>query len=149
MISKTLAEDMKSALKAGDKVRLSVIRMIIAELKNARIAAGEDLAEEQEQKVVAAYAKKRKEAMDMYREAGRADLVEKEKVEHDITVSYLPPQLDEAELKRIVAAKIEETGARDMKDFGRVMKAVMTEVGSRADGTAVSAMVKKLMSEQN
>ncbi len=140
---------MKSSLKAGDKVKLGVIRMVLAELQNAKIAAGEDLTEEQEQKVVAAYAKKRKEAMEMYQDANRADLVEKEKVEYDITVSYLPPQLDEDELKRIVAAKIEETGAASMKDFGRVMKAAMAEVGSRADGTAVSAMVKKIMSEQN
>jgi uncharacterized protein YqeY len=86
--------------------------------------------------------------METYKEAGRPDLVEKEKVELDITTSYLPPQMNEDELKGLVRAKIEETGAEGMKDFGRVMKAVMAEVGSRADGSAVSAMVKSVMSEK-
>ncbi len=149
MISKLLTEDMKAAMKSRDKVKLSVIRMLLADLKNARIAAGEDLTEEQEEKVVAAYSKKRKESMETYEKAGRPDIVEKEQVEYDITVSYLPPQMDEEELKRLVVAKIEETGAGSMKDFGRVMKAVMGDVGSRADGSAVSAMVKRVMSEQD
>ena len=148
MISKTLTEDMKSAMKSGDKVRLGVIRMLIAEIKNARIAAGEDLSEEQEEKIIAAYAKKRKETMETYKEAGRPDLVEKEKIEFDITMSYLPAQLDDDELKKIVRAKVAEAGAESMKDFGRVMKAVMAEVGSRADGSAVSAMVKTVMNEK-
>ena len=87
--------------------------------------------------------------METYDKAGRPDIVEKEQVEYDITVSYLPPQMDEEELKRLVVAKIEETGAGSMKDFGRVMKAVMGDVGSRADGSAVSAMVKRVMSEQD
>ncbi len=149
MISKKLTEDMKAAMKSRDKVKLSVIRMLLADLKNARIAAGEDLTEEQEEKVVAAYSKKRKESMETYEKAGRPDIVEKEQVEYDITVSYLPPQMDEEELKRLVMAKIEETGAESMKDFGRIMKAVMSDVGSRADGSAVSAMVKRVMSEQD
>ena len=149
MISKTLTEDMKNAMKSGDKVRLGVIRMLIAEMKNARIAAGEDLTEEQEQKIIASYAKKRKETIETYKEAGRPDLVEKEKVELDITMSYLPAQLDDEELKNIVRAKIAETGAESMKDFGKVMKAVMAEVGSRADGSAVSATVKAVMNEKD
>ena len=140
---------MKAAMKSREKVKLSVIRMLLADLKNARIAAGEDLTEEQEEKVVAAYAKKRKESMETYEKAGRSDIVEKEQVEYDITVSYLPPQMDEEELKSLVMAKVEETGAESMKDFGRVMKAVMVDVGSRADGSAVSAMVKRVMSEKD
>ena len=140
---------MKAAMKSREKVKLSVIRMLLADLKNARIAAREDLTEEQEEKVVAAYAKKRKESMETYEKAGRSDIVEKEQVEYDITVSYLPPQMDEEELKSLVMAKVEEAGAESMKDFGRVMKAVMVEVGSRADGSAVSAMVKRVMSEKD
>ena len=97
MISKKLTEDMKAAMKSRDKVKLSVIRMLLADLKNASIAAGEDLTEEQEEKVVAAYAKKRKESMETYEKAGRPDIVEKEQVEYDITVSYLPPQMEEEE----------------------------------------------------
>jgi uncharacterized protein len=149
MIAKKLAEDMKIALKSGDKARLSVIRMLLSELKNAEIAAAHELTDEEEEKVVAAYAKKRLETMETYKQAGRADLLEKEKGEYDVTVSYLPPRIEEGELQKIVLQKIEETGAQGMKDFGRVMKAVMASVGSRADGSAVSAMVKRVMSDQS
>ncbi|UCG53093.1 MAG: GatB/YqeY domain-containing protein, partial [Candidatus Latescibacterota bacterium] len=83
-----------------------------------------------------------------YKEAGRSDLAEKEEYEYDLTISYLPPQMDEDELVSLIGAKIEETGAQGMKDFGRVMKAVMEVVGGRADGSAVSALVKNLMSKQ-
>jgi hypothetical protein len=149
MISKQLADDMKIALKAGEKARLSVIRMLLAELKNAEIAAAHELSQEEEEKVVAAYAKKRLETMDTYKQAGRADLFEKEKGEYETTVSYLPPRIEDDELQKLVAQQIEETGAQGMKDFGRVMKAVMASVGSRADGSVVSAMVKKVMSDRS
>jgi uncharacterized protein YqeY len=145
MISKKLAEDMKAAMKSGDKPRLSLIRMLMAELKNARIAAGEDLEEGEEQKVVSAYAKKRKETVAIYKEAGRTDLADKEQFEYELAISYLPPRMDVQELETLIAAKIEETGADGMKDFGRVMKAVMDIVGSKADGSEVSALVKKTM----
>jgi uncharacterized protein YqeY len=145
MISNKLNEDMKTALKAGDKVKLGVIRMLRSELKNASIAAGGELSDEQEQKVLASYAKKRKEAQDEYAKAGRDDLAAKEYEEYKLTMSYLPAQLDEAELGAIVKAKIEETGAQGPADFGRVMKAVMAEVGSRSDGSAVSAVVKRIL----
>ena len=145
MISNRLNDDMKTALKAGDKVKLGVIRMLRAELQNARIAEGDDLSEEQEQKVLASYAKKRKEAQEEYAKAGRDDLAKKEHDEFELTMSYLPAQLDEAELSAIVKAKIEETGASGPADFGRVMKAAMGEVGSRSDGATVSAVVKKIL----
>lgn len=148
MISKKLTEDMKTALKSGDKQKLGVIRMLIAELKNARIATGHELSEEEEEKVIAAYAKKRKETAETYREVGRNDLMEKEKTEHDITLSYLPPKMTDEELRSLIAAKIEEIDAQGMKDFGRVMKAVMGEVGSRAEGSVVSAAVKGVIGGQ-
>jgi len=149
MITKKLTDDMKIAMKSGDKAKLGVIRMLLSELKNAEIAAVRDLTNEEEEKVVAGYAKKRLETMDTYKQAGRADLFEKEKREYEITVSYLPPRIEEGELQKLIAEKIEESGAQGMKDFGRVMKAVMTSVASRADGSVVSAMVKKVMSDQS
>jgi uncharacterized protein YqeY len=120
----------------------------LSELKNAQIAAGHELSEQEEQKVVSSYAKKRKETVDTYKEAGRSDLADKEAAEYELTVSYLPPQLGEDELIDLINAKIGETGAEGMKDFGRVMKAVMAEVGGKADGSYVSALVKNLMSKQ-
>lgn len=145
MISERLTADMKAAMKSGDKVKLGVIRMLRAELKNARIAAGEDLTDAQEEKVLAGYAKKRKEAMEQYRQGGREDLAGKESAEYEITISYLPPRMDDAELAALVKSKIEETGASGKKDFGNVMKAVMQAAGSRADGAAVSAVLRKLL----
>jgi uncharacterized protein len=145
MISDKLNTDMTTALKAGDKTRLSVIRMLRAELKNAQIAAGEALSEEQEQKVLASYAKKRKEAKEQALEVGRSDLAEKEQFEYDVTMSYLPAQLDDAELESIVKTKIKETGASSPREMGQVMKAVMEVVGNRAEGSKVSSLVKKLL----
>ena len=145
MISEKLTEDMKAAMKAGDKTRLSVVRMLLSELQNARIAAGDSLSEADEEKVVAGYAKKRKETMDKYIELDRKDAADKEELEYNITLSYLPPKLDEAELTRIIKAAVLETGAEGPKDFGRVMKSAMEQVGSRSDGAAVSALVKKVL----
>lgn len=146
MIIDQLSEDMKTALKAGDKARLGVVRMLIAELKNARIAQGDDLDEAAEQKVLASYAKKRKEAMESARDGGRDDLVEKESFEHEVTMSYLPTQLEEGDLKAIVQKHIDAVDATDNQAFGQVMKAVMAEVGSQADGKAVSALVRQMLS---
>jgi uncharacterized protein YqeY len=148
MISKKLVEDMKTAMKSGDREKLGVIRMLLSELKNAEIAAGHALAEEDEEKVVAGYAKKRQESMETYKQAGRADLFEKEQREHAVTISYLPPRLGEEELAAIISEKIAETGAQGMKDFGKLMKAVMASVGSRADGSTVSAAVKRMIGEK-
>jgi uncharacterized protein YqeY len=145
MISERLTADMKAAMKSGDKPRLSVIRMLRAELKNAHIAAGEELSEEQEQKIVASYAKKRKEAREQAEQIAREDLAEKEEYEYTVTMSYLPAQMDEAELLSVIKEKIEETGAQGPKDMGKVMKAVMAAVGNQADGSTVSGLVKKTL----
>lgn len=146
MIFERLQNDMKTALKAGDKQRLSVIRMLMSELKNARIASGEDLDEAAEQKVLASYAKKRREAMESARDGGRDEHVANEQFEYDVTRSYLPEELGLEEIRAIVSGQIEATGASGAKDFGVVMKAVMGEVGGRADGKTVSAVVRELLS---
>jgi hypothetical protein len=145
MVIERLTEDMKTAMKAGDKARLSVVRMLLSELKNARIAQGSELDDPAAHKVIASYAKKRREAMEAARDGGRADLVEKERFEYDVTVSYLPRQMGEDELRSIVCRHIEQCGATGGQAFGVVMKAVMAEVGSGADGKLVSALVRELL----
>jgi uncharacterized protein YqeY len=144
MIIDQLKEDMKTAMKAGDKTRLGTVRMLMSELKNARIAKGDDLTESDEQKVLASYAKKRKESIETYGEGGRQDLVDKEQAEYDITISYLPAQLGEEELKAIVRKHVAAADGGPQA-FGQVMKAVLAEAGSRADGKAVSALVKEML----
>lgn len=148
MISDKLREDMKTALKAGDKERLSVIRMLLSEIKTARTRIGTEgeWTERDEERVVSGYAKKRKESLEKATELGRQDLADKEKFEYDVTVSYLPEAMDDAELLALVQSKIKETGATSNKDFGRVMKAVMEVVGSRAEGAVVSAVIREKLS---
>lgn len=144
MINDKLKEDMKTAMKAKDKVRLGVIRMLLSELKNERIARGEDLSESDEQKVIASYAKKRKEVIETSLAGGRTDVADKERAEYEITISYLPRQLDENELKALVKKHMDDIGG-GKQAFGQVMKAVMAEVGSQAEGKTVSALVKELL----
>lgn len=144
-ISGKLTQDMKAALKSGEKERLSVIRMLLSELKNARIAAGAELSVPEEEKVLASYARKRQDSINKYRDGGRPELAEKEEREYQITVSYLPEQLTEAELKEIVRSTMAELGAGGKKDFGRVMKAVMETVGNRAEGGAVSSILREML----
>jgi uncharacterized protein YqeY len=144
MITDQLKEDMKTAMKAGEKTRLGTIRMLLSELKYARIAKGDDLAEEDEHKVLASYAKKRKESIEKYGEGGRQDLVDKEQAEYDITMGYLPEPMGEDELKKIIQKHIEASGG-GMQAFGQVMKGVMAEVSGQADGRQVSALVKQLL----
>lgn len=145
MIKEKLNEDMKVAMKAGDKLRLSVIRMLMSELKNERIAKGADLDETAERKVLTSYAKKRKEAMDAARAGGREEIAQREQAELDITVSYLPKQLSDDELRTVVKKHVEASEASGPQAFGTVMKSVMAEVGGQADGKLISSLVRELL----
>lgn len=147
MIIDQLREDMKAAMKSGDKPRLGVVRMLISELKNARINSGADLDDAAEQKVLSSYAKKRREAMQAARDGGREEIAEREQYEYDVVTSYLPAQLSEDDLRAIIERHVAAVGAdAGPKAFGEVMKAVMAEVGSSADGKMVSALVREMLS---
>jgi uncharacterized protein len=145
MIWEKLDQDMKTALKSGDKLRLSVVRMLISELKNERIAQGADLDELAQRKVLASYAKRRKESVEAARSGGRDDIATREQQEYDITMSYLPKQLSDDELRAVVKKHIDASGGSGTSAFGVVMKSVMAEVGGQADGKLVSALVRELL----
>jgi uncharacterized protein YqeY len=145
MITEKLTEDMKTAMKAGDKLRLSVVRMLLSELKNEKIAQGKVLDDASEQKVLGSYAKKRREAMEAARAGGREEIASREQEEFDITMSYLPRQLPEEEVRAVVKRHIDESGATGPQAFGAVMKSVLGEIGGQADGKLVSALVRELM----
>ncbi len=149
MIKDDLAKDMIQAMKDGEKLKLSVIRMLRSELKNAEIAAGGELDEIQTQKILKSYAKKRRESIEKYREGGREDLAEKETREYDITMSYLPPMMNEKEIEFIINEAIIEMGAAGRKDFGKIMKAVMEKTGGRAEGSEISVLLKKALSDKS
>lgn len=141
-----LQDEMKQALKAKDNLKLSVIRMLISEIKKVQIDKKKELSDEEIIEVIQRYAKQRKEAIKQYKDAKREDLAQKEEQELEIVSKFLPKQLSEEEIVKIVEQVIKETGASSMKDMGKVMKMVMEKVKGRADGSLVSKIVKEKLS---
>jgi uncharacterized protein YqeY len=141
-LQQRLTDDMKTAMKAGDKDTLGVVRRAIAAMQNARIEKREDLDEQEEIKVIRSIAKQHKESIEQFRAAGREDLATKEEAELEILSTYLPAEMDQAQLEALVDAAIAESGASSMKDMGGVIKIVMAKAQGQAEGGAVSALVK-------
>lgn len=141
-IQDRLLEAMKVAMKARDSLRLSTIRMARTALKNAEIAARQELDEAAAIKVLSTLVKQRREAAEAYRET-RPELAEKEELELVVLQEFLPAQLSEAELEGLVVKAIAESGASSMKDMGAVMKLVTPQTTGRADGKLVSKLVRK------
>jgi uncharacterized protein YqeY len=137
-----LTADMKTAMKAKDQLRLSTIRLVRSAVKNAEIDKGGSLSEEELIGVIAREAKKRREAIALYEQGGRSELAEKESRELDVLQEYLPEQLSEAEIGRLVDEAIADTGAAGPREMGKVMAALMPKVKGKADGALVSAIVK-------
>jgi uncharacterized protein YqeY len=130
--------DVRAAMKAGEKDRASALRMIVDSLqKDAKLGDGDEVAVLQRER------KKRLEAVDAYRDAGRSEQADAEGFEAELIEGYLPSQLSEEELGEMVAAAIEETGAAEQRQMGDVMKALMPKVAGRADGKRVSAAVRE------
>ncbi|RKQ63526.1 hypothetical protein C7457_0400 [Thermovibrio guaymasensis] len=146
-LKERLKEDMKAALKAKDKEKLSVIRMLQALIKNAEIDKRGELTDEEIISLLQKYAKQRRESIEMYEKGGRQDLVEKEKRELEIVESYLPKQMSEEEIRELVAEVIKEVGASSPKDLGKVMQAVMPKVKGRANGSLVNRVVRELLAQ--
>jgi hypothetical protein len=132
--------DMTSAMKAGEKVRVGALRLVLSELQKAEKDGSSD-----ELAVLRRERKRRLEAAEQFRDGGRPELAEQEESEAKLIEGYLPAELDDSELDAIVAAAIAETGASDPKDMGQVMKAVMAKAGGRADGKRASARVREAL----
>ncbi|HOY44414.1 MAG TPA: GatB/YqeY domain-containing protein [bacterium] len=141
-----LTEDMKSAMKAGAAVRLGTIRLLRGQIKDAAIDKRAELTDDEMLGVLANAAKKRREAIEAYRNAGRVDLAEKEEAELAVIQGYLPAALDAAEIETIIDRAIAEAGAQTIRDLGKVMPLVMNETKGRADGKMVSEMVRRKLS---
>jgi hypothetical protein len=141
-----LQEEMKSAMKSGDKDKLSTIRMLISEIKKVQIDSKKELSDEEIISILQKYIKQRKEAYTQYEQVGRKDLAEKELKEIEIVQQFLPPLLSEEELIKIVKETIQEVGASSIKDMGKVIKAVMDKVKGRAEGSLISKIVKEKLS---
>jgi uncharacterized protein YqeY len=132
--------DMTSAMKAGERERAGALRMVLSELqKAAKEDGGDELA------VLRRERKRRLEAADQFRAAGRPELADQEQSEAELIQGYLPAELDDSQLDALVAEAIEETGASSPKEMGQVMKAVMTKAQGRADGKRVSVRVREAL----
>jgi hypothetical protein len=131
-------DDVRTAMKAGERERVSALRMIVDALqKDAKLGEGNELAVLQRER------KKRVEAADAYQEAGRAEQAAAERLEAELIESYLPAQLSDEELGELVDAAVAETGATEQKQMGQVMAALMGKLDGRADGKRVSAAVRE------
>lgn len=144
-LSDQLQSDLTSAMKARDSERTATLRMVVAAVKNQRVAADQtgDLSDDQVRDLLAREAKRRSEAATAYREAGRDDLADKEEAELAVIRAYLPAQLSEPEVRALVDEAIAEVGASGPGDLGKVMSAVMPKTKGRADGKQVNAIVRE------
>jgi uncharacterized protein YqeY len=138
-----LSEDMKSAMKARDDLRLSTIRLVRSAVKNRDIELKRELNDQEIVEVIASLVKQRRESIRMFSEAGRTDLSAKEEKELAVLLDFLPQQLSREEVAVLVEKIIAECGAQGGKDMGRVMKALMPHVAGRADGKTVSDVVRE------
>ncbi len=137
-----LTEDVKVALKGGEKARLAALRLISAAVKQYEVDHRVSLEDGVALELLTKMAKQRRESISQFQSAGRDDLVAQEQFELDIILAYLPQPLSEAEVDAAVAAAIAETGAAGMRDMGKVMGVLNPRIKGRADMAAVSALVK-------
>jgi uncharacterized protein len=144
-LKEKLSEDMRSAMRTRDEVKLSTIRLVRSAIKNQEIDKGRELSDDEVVTVLMSEAKKRREAVEGAELASREDVAAKERAELDVVKQYLPEQIGESELEEIARGIITEVGATSMKDKGRVMPVLMQRVRGRADGRLASEVVDRLL----
>jgi uncharacterized protein YqeY len=140
-----LHADLNTAMKARDELTTATLRMALTAITNEEVAGkvARELSDDEVLKVLAREEKKRREAAEAFDQAGRAELAERERAEGGVLQSYLPAQLDDAELAELVRAAVAEVGASGMAQMGAVMKAVQPVVAGRADGKRISDEVRR------
>ena len=166
-LKQKIQEDLKNALKEKKELELSVFRMLSAAITNkekikrykiskektdfteAELEKESQLSDEEVLEAISSELKKRKEAIVLFEEGKRMDLIEKEKAEAKILQGYLPEQLSEKELKKLAKEAIEKTGVKEIKDMGRIMAELMPKTKGKADGSLVSKIVKELLLLKN
>jgi uncharacterized protein len=142
-LKERITDDMKAAMRAGEKDRLATIRLILAAVKQIEVDERITLDEARMLAVLEKMVKQRKESIAQFESGGRADLVAKEAAELAVIQAYLPAQLSEPELDALIAEAIASTGAASIKDMGKVMGVVKSKAAGRADMAAVGARIKQ------
>jgi uncharacterized protein YqeY len=142
-LKERLAREMRESLKAGQRTRLGALRLLSASIKNREVEVGHALSDDEVVEVAGREIKRRREAIEAYRGAGRQELVDKESEEQRVLEAYVPAGLDEAAVAALVDEAIAETGAAGPGDIGKVMSHVMGKAKGRVDGRAVQALVRE------
>jgi uncharacterized protein YqeY len=143
----TLQRDLQDAIRQRDKVRAATLRMALTAVSNAQVAGTEarELSDDEVLKVLQKEAKKRRESATAYTDAGREELAQNELAELAVLETYLPQQLDDAELDRLAAEAVAEVGATGMAQMGQVMKVLQPRVAGQAEGGRVAAAVRRAL----
>lgn len=165
MLKQQIQNSTTEALKAGDQFNLGVLRMLLAsivtkekdkrykiskekpDLSEEKLAKESELTDEQIIEVISSEIKKRKDAITLYQQGKRPELAEREAKEIEVLKKYLPEQLSPEELKKLVQEAISKTGAKEMRDMGKIMADLMPKVKGKADNSEISRIVKELLSK--
>ncbi len=140
-----IQDGMKAALKSGDRLTLSTLRLLLSALHNEEIKGRRELTLEEILKTISSHCKQRRESIEYFRKAERTDLVEKEEAELGVLRRFLPQALSEEEVCALVRISIEEVGAKGLRDLGKVMKQVMPKVTGRTEGKRVTELAKEIL----
>jgi uncharacterized protein len=141
-----IQDAMKAAMKSGDRVVLSTLRLLLSALHNEEIKQRRELGTEEIQKTIASLCKQRQESIGFFRKGGRTDLLQQEEAELAVLRRLLPEAMSEDDVRAAIQSSIEEVGAKGLQDLGRVMKQVMPKVSGRTDGKRVSELAKEILS---
>jgi uncharacterized protein len=140
-----IQEAVKVAMKAGDAVTLSTLRLLLSAVHNEEIRVRKELTTEEIQKTIVTLCKQRSEAIELFRKGGREELAQREEAELAVLQRFLPQPLSEDEVKGLIQASIAESGATGIQDLGKVMKLVMPKVSGRGDGKRVNELARALL----
>lgn len=140
-LKERIDQDMRMAQKSGEKLKLSLTRLLKSDIRYKEIDKGKELSDEEVLEVLTSSAKKHRDSIEQFRKGGREDLVKQEEDELKMILEYMPEQLNAEELGKLVEEAITESGAEGEKDMGKVMKVLMPKVKGKADGKAVSLLV--------
>ena len=146
MIKDKLLEDIKTAMRAGEKSSLAALRLVSAAFKQYEVDNRTEVSDETANQILTKMVKQRRESITQYEAGNRQDLVDQEQFEIDLLMAYLPEQLSTEEIKFRVVSAIEDCDASSMRDMGKVMGALNTELQGKADMSTVSSLVKTLLS---
>lgn len=141
-----IQDAMKAAMKSGDRLTLSALRLLLSALHNGEIKERRELSEEEIIRTISSLCKQGQESIEFFRKGGRSDLVEKEEAELMVLRRFLPEALSEEEIRALIRSSIEEVAAKGVRDLGKVMKQIMPKVTGRTEGKRVSELAREILS---